>query len=91
MLTEPVVDPHIGDEVPNEEVGESELTVEEVESTGGDGKTNIRKNDQFTVLGFVQRACRTEVVDSAKVAICLSLTTTFNLTFVVVVSSYICE
>lgn len=81
--------PHVWEKIPDEEVGESKLLVDEVKRTGSDCKTDIREEDQFTILSFIQRTRRREMVDSSKVSILLSLAATFNLAFVVVVPSNI--
>lgn len=86
---EPVVYPEVGDEVPDEEVGEAELLVEEEESTGGDCETNVGEDDQEAVLVLVQWTCRVEVVDTGKPAVLLPLATSFTLASVKVVSSYV--
>lgn len=52
---EPVVYPQVGNPVPDEEVGEAELLVEEEESTGGHCEANVGKEDEDAVLVFVER------------------------------------
>jgi hypothetical protein len=84
---EPVVDPKVRKEVPDEEVLETEVLVDEVESSAGQGETEIRQEDQLLVLALVQRAGGVEVVDAAEKTVTLTLTLALSLLVVVGVTS----
>ena len=84
---EPVVDPEVRKKVPNEEVLEAELLVDEVESSAGKSKTDVGEEDQLLVLALIQRAGGVEVVDTAEPAVTLALTLTLGLLVVVDVTS----
>jgi hypothetical protein len=75
----PVVDPKVGKEVPDEEVLEAEVLVDEVESSAGQGETKIRQEDQLLVLALVQRAGGVEVVDTTEKTVTLTLTLALGL------------
>lgn len=84
---EPVVDPEVRKKVPNEEVLEAELLVDEVESSAGKSKADVGEEDQLLVLALIQRAGGVEVVDTAEPAVTLALTLTLGLLVVVDVTS----
>jgi hypothetical protein len=89
VLTEPVVNPEIWNEVPNEEVGPSELLDDDCEDADGDGNTNVAQNDELGILGLIQRRAWIEMVDASEVSVFLSLTTTLSLLLMVVMSGNI--
>ena len=84
---EPVVDPEVRKEVPDEKVLETEVLVDEVESSTGQSETDVREEDQLLVLALVQRAGRVEVVDTTEPAVALALTLALGLLVVVDVAS----
>lgn len=54
ILTKPVVDPEVWEDVPDQEVLEAEVLVDEEESGGGDGETDVTQDDELLVLLLVQ-------------------------------------
>lgn len=90
-LTEPVVDPQIGEEVPNRHVRPAESLSEEEEGRGGDGNANVAHDDQPSVAVLVQRAAGVKVVHAAAEAVLLALATTLTLALVVVVARHVGE
>jgi hypothetical protein len=84
---EPVVDPEVGDEVPDGHVVEPELLDEEVQSGTHQSDTNVAQNDELGVTVLVKRAAGVEVVDTATKTVLLALATTLLLLLVVVVAS----
>ena len=91
VRTEPVVHPEVGEEVPDEHVLEAVGLAERDQDGDGDGEAEITQEDEFGVLGFIQGAGWVEVVDASEVAVDLALSTTFELTLVVVVASDVGE
>lgn len=85
--TEPVVHPKVRKKIPDEHVLESIGLAESDQDGYGDGNAEITQKNEFGILGFIQRACWVEVVDAGEIAIDLALSTTFDLTLVVVVAS----
>jgi len=80
---EPVVDPEVRKKVPDEEVLEAEVLVDEVKGSAGQSETDIRQEDQLLVLALVKRAGGVEVVDTAEEAVALALTLALGLLVVV--------
>lgn len=80
---EPVVDPDVGEEVPDEEVLEAEVLVDEVKGSAGQSETDVRQEDQLLVLALVQRTGGVEVVDTTEPAVALALTLALGLLVVV--------
>lgn len=91
VRTKPVVYPEVGKKVPDEHVLESVGLAKSDEDSDGNSKTEITQEDEFGVLGFVQRARWVEVVDTREISVDLALSTTLRLTLVVVVTSDIGE
>lgn len=87
LLTKPVVDPEVGQEVPDEHVVPAKGVDKVAEPSGSQADTNIAENDEPGVLVFVQGAGRVEVADTAAEAIVLALATALTLALVVVVAS----
>jgi hypothetical protein len=81
-----VVDPEVGDEVPDGHVGPAEARAEEVKSGGGEGNANIGEDNLPGILLLVQGAARVKVVDAAAVAVVLALAAALALALVVVVA-----
>jgi hypothetical protein len=86
-LTEPVVNPKVGNEVPDGHVVEAKLLNEEVQSGTRQGDTNVAQDDELGVAVLVKRAAGIEVVDTATETVVLALATALLLTLVVVVAS----
>lgn len=86
-----MVHPEVGDTVPNQKVHPAELGADQVQNASDNGETDVTQDNELSILGLVQRARRVEVVDTAEVAVLLALSTTFRLTFVVVVASDVGE
>ena len=85
LLTEPVVNPQVWQEVPDEHVRPPEVLSKNVQSATGNQKTQVAEKDQLGILGLVQRAAGVEVVDTAAEAVLLALSTTLSLVLVIVV------
>lgn len=83
-----MVHPKVWDEVPDEKVRETVLVADKAENRGGDGKTEVRQEDQVLVLLFVERAAGKKVVHTA-VAVLLTDSLAFGLLGVVVVTSHV--
>lgn len=84
-----MVDPEVGDEVPDEEVGPSEVVAEIDESRDGDGEADVAQEDQLGILSFVEGAAWVEVVHAIQEAVLLPLATALGLALVVVVASHV--
>ena len=91
QLTEPVVDPQIGEEVPHRHVRPAESLSEEEEGRGGDGNADVAHHDQPGVAVLIQRAAGVEVVYAAAEAVPLALATTLALALVEVVARHVGE
>lgn len=83
---EPVVNPEVGNKVPDGHVVETELLDEEVQSSGHQTDTNIAEDDELSVTVLIQRAAGVEVVDTTAEAVVLALAATLTLALVVVVA-----
>lgn len=90
-LTKPVVHPEIGDEVPDEQVGEAVVVANVPESSGDSGKANVASKDQVLVLLLIQGARGVEVVDTAKEAVLLALALALRLPLVEVVAGDVAD
>lgn len=86
---EPVVNPEVGNKVPDGHVVETELLNEEVQSSGHQTDTNIAEDDELSVTVLVQRAAGIEVVNTTAEAVMLALAATLTLALVVVVAGNI--
>ena len=82
----PVVDPEVGEDVPDEQVVEAVGLADDSESSDSKTDTEIREQDEVLVALLVQGAGGVEVVDTAKDAILLALALTLDLAVVVVVA-----
>jgi hypothetical protein len=81
-----VVNPEVGNKVPDGHVVETELLDKEVQSSGGDGNTDIAQDDELGIPVLVKRAAGVEVVNTATKTVVLALATTLLLALVVVVA-----
>jgi hypothetical protein len=88
---EPVVNPEVGNKVPDGHVVETELLDEEVQSSGHQTNTNIAEDDELSILVLVQRAAGVEVVDTTTEAVLLALAATLTLALMVVVAGNVGE
>lgn len=88
---EPVVDPQVRDDVPDEQVREAECLANPGESCEGDGDTKVAEQDEVLVFALIQRAGGDEVVDAATKAVLLALALAFGLALVVVVASNVAD
>ena len=86
ILTEPVVDPQIRKDIPDQEVGPAESAANEVKRRANETKTEIAEQNQMRILGIVDRAARIEVVDTAEETILRAVTTSVTLSAVLVVA-----
>lgn len=86
-LTEPVVDPEVGKEVPHEHVGPSECLGEVDESSSSNSDADVAQDDELCIPVLVQGASRVEVVNTTAETVALALATALALTLVVVVAS----
>jgi hypothetical protein len=86
MLTQPVVDPEPGNDVPNEDSLETVDLADESEDGESDGKTEVTEEDQLLVLALVKRAVGQEVANTATEAVEPAGTLALGLLGVVVVA-----
>lgn len=86
-LTEPVVNPEVGNKVPDEHVGEAESLAQVDEGSGSDTDTNVAQNNELGIAVLVQGASGVEVVNTTSIAVVLALATALTLTLMVVVAS----
>lgn len=84
---QPVIYPQVWSEIPNSHVGESVSPGEEGENGDGDGKTEITQKNEFGILGFKQRARWVEVVDTSRIAVLLSYSSSLRLLLVMIMTS----
>jgi hypothetical protein len=87
MLTQPVVDPEPGNDVPNEDSLEAVDLANESEDGESDGKTKVTEEDQLLVLALVERAVGKEMRDAAAKAVEPADTLALGLLVVVAVAS----
>lgn len=90
-LTKPVVDPKVGKEVPDKQVGPAEVLANLIQSSSNNSQTNVTQQDQVAVLGIIQWAARVEVVDTTEETILRPITTAITLTSMLVVTSNVGE
>jgi len=86
-----VVDPEVGDEVPDEHIDPAELVAEKVQDGTSNRNTEITEQDQLLVLPLIQRARWDEVVDTAAKTIVLANTLAFGLLLVLVMAGDVAE
>lgn len=86
LRTQPVVDPEVWQEVPNQHVVPAKLLDEQAEHGGGQTDTDVAEDNEPSILLLKQRAAGVEVADTATVTIVLALATALTLTLVVVVA-----
>jgi len=86
MLTQPVVDPEPGNDVPNEDSLEAVDFADKSKNGEGDGKAKVTEEDQLLVLALVKRAVGQEVADTAAEAVVPSGALALGLLGVVVVA-----
>jgi hypothetical protein len=86
-----VVHPEVGGEIPDSHIREAVGFAEHDENTDSDSKSKITEEDEFGVLGFVKGAVWVEMVHTSGKPVDHSLSTTFVLTLVVVVTSNIAK
>ena len=87
MLTEPVVDPEPGNDVPNKDSLETVDLANESEDGESDSETKVTEEDQLLILALVERAVGKEVGDTAAEAVVPASTLALSLLVVVVVAS----
>ena len=85
-LTEPVVDPEVGNKVPDKHVGEAIGLAEVGKTDGSDGNTNVAQDNELSIAVLVQRASGIEVVDTTAKTVMLALATPLTLALMVVVA-----
>lgn len=83
---EPVVDPEVGEEVPDEHVGGAEGLAEVDEGGDGDGDADVGDDDPGGLTLIVEGRAGVEVVDAGEPAVLLALATALALLLVVVVA-----
>jgi hypothetical protein len=86
MLTQPVVDPEPGNDVPDEDSLEAVDLADESKNGESDGKAEVTEEDQLLVLALVKRAVGQEVADTAAEAVEATSTLALGLLEVVVVA-----
>lgn len=86
LLTEPVVNPEIRGDVPDEEVGPAEVLANLIQSSADNEQTQITQHNEVRVLGIIQRAARVEVVDTTEETILVALAAAVALTLMLVVT-----
>lgn len=79
-----MVHPEIWEEIPDKHVVESVGFAEKGENSDGNGETNVTQENEFGILGFVQRAGWVEMVDSSEETVLLART-------VLVVASHVAK
>ena len=87
QLTEPVVHPEVGDDVPHGNIGESEALDGVCKAAKGKSKTDIAVDDVDGLLVVEDGAAGVVVVHTAESTVGLALATALTLTLVEVVSS----
>lgn len=86
-----MVHPEIRCEIPDCHVGETVRSAENDEDTDSNSKAEIAEEDEFGVLGLVERTVWIEVVDTSEESVDLALSATFMLTPVIVMTSDVAE
>lgn len=82
-----MVDPEVGDKVPDGHVVEAKLLHHEVQTGGDQTNTDIAQDDELGITVLVQRAAGVEVVDTTAETVPLALAATLALVLVAVVAS----
>jgi hypothetical protein len=85
--TEPVVHPQVWHKIPHGHVGPAESVAKVGKGTGGNGKTNIGKDNVLGVLVVKDGGSGIEVIDAAAGTVLLALAAALTLTLVEVVAS----
>lgn len=85
-----MVHPQVWEDVPDQKILEAIGAAHKSENGHGDGKTQVRQQDEMLVFLLVQWTAGQEVVD-ATIAVLLSHTLTLRLLLVVVVTRHILE
>lgn len=88
---EPVVDPEVRKNIPDQQVGEAVILTNPGQSPKSNGNANVAEDDEVLVFPLVQRAGRIEVVDTTEHAVFLTLALPLCLAFVEVVASDIAK
>ena len=88
---EPVVDPEVGEEVPDKKIVEAEVVANPDKTRNSEGDTEVTEQDQVLVTPLVQGARGVEVVDTAEEAVLLSLALALDLALVEVVAGNVGE
>lgn len=86
ILTKPVVNPEIGNEVPNEHIGQSKFAAEEVQSSYGQSDTDVTDDNKVGLLVIEDRTAWVKVVDTTTKTVVLALAAALALTLVEVVA-----
>lgn len=84
-----MVDPEVGQEVPDQKVAPAIGAANEVEDSSSDGKTEVGEEDKVLVLLLVQRARWKKVVDTTTETVLLANTLALDLLGVVIVASHV--
>lgn len=82
-----MVDPKIGDKVPDQEVVPAIVGAKIIQNSAGQGDTDVTEHNQMGVLVLKKRSARIEVVDTATITVVLALATALLLSLVVIVAS----
>lgn len=84
-----MVNPQIRSKIPNKHVASTISARDPDQSRNGESNTDIAQNNQFRVLSLIERASGVEVVNTSRISVLLSLSTSLLLVLVVVVSGHI--
>ena len=88
---EPVVDPQVGDDVPNKEVGEAVVLANPGKSSEGDGNADVGQENELLILLLVEGRRGVEVVDTLEETVLLADALALRLAAVVVVTSDVAD
>lgn len=81
-----MVDPEVGNKVPDGHVVEAKLLHEEVQTSSDQTNTNVAQDDELSITVLIQRAAGVEVVDTTAETVLLALSATLALALVEVVA-----
>lgn len=81
-----MVDPEVGNKVPDGHVVEAKLLHEEVQASGDQTDTDIAQDDELSITVLIQRAAGVKVVDTTAETVLLALAATLALALVEVVA-----
>ena len=89
--TEPVIDPEIRHQIPDSQVRPAVIPSDQKQEAACNEQTKIAQKYQLAILGLVQWARRTEMIDTSAEPVFLPFAAAFDLALVLIVAGDISE